>query len=347
MDIKRLNELSTLDLSNFIQSENNVKYKIVIPILQSFGHQQLDMEHAAQGSRIDINIGNKIIVETKALGQNLDIYVQQLSEYCGRERPVLAILTNGKNFRIYSPLWRHQRTFPETIIYSFDIKDCENVQLLNRLDEILGLSNYQSGAFLDYIEQREKELLKANRDIDELKKSKAGKGTALINELSELKEKLQKLTTQIKLKEQAIAENESQQLPEIQSLISDLFLPIFAANPIIQPIRIMQPRINSEVHKKGERLIINNPRNGVLAYGYLLANDEFTVLNGSTISKSTAPKFQTSARKAFELRTRSLSDGTINSQNQFTRDVTFNSISQAASVILGDSKNGNKEWTKE
>ena len=69
MDIKRLAELSALELSNFIQSENNVKYKIVIPMLQSFDHQHLDLEHAAQGSRIDINIGNKIIVETKALGK--------------------------------------------------------------------------------------------------------------------------------------------------------------------------------------------------------------------------------------------------------------------------------------
>lgn len=111
MDTKQLTELATLDISNLIQSENNVKYKIVIPLLQSFGHQHLDMEHAAQGSRIDINIGNKIIVETKALGQNLDIHVQQLSDYCGREWPVLAILTNGRNFRIYSPQWRHQRTF--------------------------------------------------------------------------------------------------------------------------------------------------------------------------------------------------------------------------------------------
>ena len=163
----------------------------------------------------------------------------------------------------------------------------------------------------------------------------------------ELKEKLQELTTQIKAKEQAIAETESRQIPEIDSLVFDLFLPTISAIPLIQPTRTVQPRSVDEVHKKGVRLVINNPRNRVLAYGYLLDNDKFTVLNGSTISKSTAPKFQTSARGAFELRARYCSDGTINSNNQFTRDVTFNSISQAASFILGDSKNGNKEWTKE
>lgn len=344
MDIKRLNELATLDLANFIQSENNVKYKIVIPMLQSFGHKDFDMEHAPQGSRIDINIGNKIIVETKALGQNLDIHVQQLSDYCGKERPVLAILTNGKHFRIYSPLWRQQRTFPKTLIYLFEIKDFGNAQLLDRLEKILGLTNYQSSAFLDYIEQREKELLKAYIDINGLKQSKAVQVSASKNELQELKEQLQELTTQIKKKEQSIAEIESQQIPEIQSIESKLFLPI--THLIIQPSGIIQPPIIDKVHKKGERLVINNPRNGVLAYGYLLNNGKFTVLNGSTISRSTAPKFQTSARGAYELRTRYCSDGTINSNNQFTTDVTFNSISQAASVILGDSKNGNKEWTR-
>ena len=129
--------------------------------------------------------------------------------------------------------------------------------------------------------------------------------------------------------------------------MSDLFLPIITETSIIQATRTMQPRSINEVHEKNARLVINNSKNGVLAHGYLLDNGEFTVLNGSTISKTTAPKFQTSARKAFELRKRFLSDGTINSNNQFARDITFNSISQAASVILGDSKNGNKEWTRE
>lgn len=82
----------------------------------------------------------------------------------------------------------------------------------------------------------------------------------------------------------------------------------------------------------------------MLAFGYLLDNHDFTVLKGSTISRGTAPKFQTSARKAFELRQSFIGDGTIDSNRQFTRDISFHSISQAASVVMGDSKNGNKEW---
>ncbi len=80
MNVEQINRLARTDLTNIIPSENNVKYKIVIPFLQSFNHVDLDLEHAAQGSRIDINIGNRIIVETKALGQNINMHVQQLSD---------------------------------------------------------------------------------------------------------------------------------------------------------------------------------------------------------------------------------------------------------------------------
>jgi hypothetical protein len=105
------------------------------------------------GSRIDINIGNRIIVETKALGINLDHYVQQLSDYSGRELPVLAILTNGNQFRIYSPQWRQQRSFQEKIIYAFELSDLKDIQLLNRLEKILDLSNYESENFIEHVEE--------------------------------------------------------------------------------------------------------------------------------------------------------------------------------------------------
>jgi len=347
MDRERLTQLAGLDFSDFIQSENNVKYKIVIPFLQAFDHQDLYFEHAAQGSRIDINIHNRIIVETKALGQNLDAHIQQLSDYCGRKWPVLAILSNGRNFRIYSPQWKYQKTFADKVIYYFDIKDLGNVQLLNRLDKILGFINYQNNELLDHIDQREKEILKVKKEIDDLGQLKTEEMSGLRNEMAALKEKLQELTDQIKLKEQVIAEIGMQKVPEIESLVSDFFVPTTTAITIMQPPKTGQLTIVSNNPNKGECLIINTPKNGVLAFGYLLDNNDFTVLKGSTISRGTAPKFRTSARKAFELRERFMGDGTINSDRQFTRDVVFNSISQAASVILGDSKNGNKEWGKE
>jgi len=240
MDARRLTELASLDFTNLIQSENNVKYKIVIPFLQYFDHKQIDLEHAAQGSRIDINIGNKIVVETKALNQPLDIHVQQLSDYCGREWPVLAILTNGSNFQIYSPQWRRKATFREKIIYAFDIKDLANVQLLNRLEKILGLGKYQSEEFLNYIEEREKELLEVGRKIDDLRQAQTGNISDLRTEIVDLKEQLRELNNQIQLKEQTVAEIESQEIPEIDSLVSEFFVPRNTTTPGIQITRTVR-----------------------------------------------------------------------------------------------------------
>lgn len=350
MNIERLNSLANTDFTNFIQSENNVKYKIIIPFLQAFNHVDLDLEHAAQGSRIDINIGNRIIVETKALGQNINMHVQQLADYCGKELPVLAILTNGRHFRIYSPQWRQLRAFTEKIIYEFELKHLNDINLLNRLEKILDFTNYDNLEFIDHIEQREKEILKIKSQIDELKSLKKSEVSEVKNEIDELKGQIQELNEQIKLKEKFVHEVESGNIPELESLASDYLIPFLVTKPDITiPKSIPSNNISTastinNTKKVGQRLTINSPKNGILAYGYLLENEEFFVEKGSTISIDTAPKFQTSARKAYELREGFLRQGIINSGRQFTVDKTFNSISQAASVIMGDSKNGNKEW---
>lgn len=353
MNIERLNTLAGIDFTNFIQSENNVKYKIVIPFLQSFNHVDLDLEHAAQGSRIDINIGNRIIVETKALGQNINMHVQQLADYSGKELPVLAILTNGRHFRIYSPQWRQLRTFSEKVIYEFELKDLHDLGLLTRLEKILDFGNYESQEFLEHIEQREKEILKIKSKIEELKLVKTSEVSEVKNEIDNLKSEIQELNEQIKLKEKFVSDIENGRIPEIETLATDFLIPFLVAktestnNGFIAPIKspTVTPIISSK--KTGQRLVINSPKNGILAYGYLLENEEFVVESGSTVSVDTAPKFQTSARKAYELREGFLRQGIVNSERRFTVDKTFNSISQAASVIMGDSKNGNKEWVQQ
>ena len=60
MDAKGLAELAAIDIESIGPHESNVKFHIIIPFLQCFDHQHLDLEHAAQGSRIDININNRI-----------------------------------------------------------------------------------------------------------------------------------------------------------------------------------------------------------------------------------------------------------------------------------------------
>lgn len=230
MNIEQLNKLARTDFSKFIQSENNVKFKLVMPFLQSFNHKELDLEHAAQGSRIDINIGNRIIIETKALNINLDGHVQQLSNYSGKELPVLSILTNGRQFRIYSPQWKKQTNFSDKIIYNFELTDLHDIQLLNRLEKILDFSNYESDEFIDNIEQREKEIITIKKEIDDIEKVKAVRQSELTDEINNLKEQVSKLNKEIQDKEKSLIEINKVQHPEIFSKINDYYLPIKKTN---------------------------------------------------------------------------------------------------------------------
>ncbi len=226
MNIEKLKSLTKTDFTHFIPSENNVKYKIVIPFLQAFNHENLDLEHAAQGSRIDINIGNRIIVETKALGVNLENCVLQLSNYSGRELPILAILTNGRNFRIYSPQWRQLRTFSEKLIYKFELHELNNDALVNRLEKILAFKNYESDEFISHIEEREREILEAGKKIDELKKSQSEQLRELTSEIDGLKNQLHEISERIKEKEKKILDIQNNKFPEVDEIIREQLLPI-------------------------------------------------------------------------------------------------------------------------
>ncbi|HMT72265.1 MAG TPA: hypothetical protein PKA77_05790 [Chitinophagaceae bacterium] len=235
MNTERLQSLANTDFTKFIQSENNVKYKIIIPFLQAFSHVDLDLEHAAQGSRIDINIGNRIIVETKALGQNLNMHIQQLSDYCGKELPVLAILTNGRQFRIYSPQWRHLRTFAEKIIYQFELKDLNDSSLLKRLEKILDFSNYNNLEFIEHIEQREKEIFKIKSQIEDLKVAKKNEVSEIKNEIEILKNQIQELLEQVKLKERFVSDIENGRIPEIETLAVEYLIPFLVTKSEMTP----------------------------------------------------------------------------------------------------------------
>lgn len=67
---EQLHRLARLSAEDIGGNENNVKYKFIIPFLKAFGYnEEVDFEHSAQGSRIDILIHstshNKILVEAK------------------------------------------------------------------------------------------------------------------------------------------------------------------------------------------------------------------------------------------------------------------------------------------
>jgi len=77
------------------------------------------------------------------------------------------------------------------------------------------------------------------------------------------------------------------------------------------------------------------------ALGYPLNDDNFVVIAGSKVSTDVTDSFQQGYQ---EIRNSLMENGTV-VNGVFVKDYTFNSSSAAASVVLGRSANGRKEWT--
>lgn len=86
-------------------SEENVKIKVVVPLLVALGHRitQLDFEHYG----IDIFLKDlpaecQTIVETKSLGQGFEIHLPQLLKYAEQTKALFTVICNGEEIRVYA-----------------------------------------------------------------------------------------------------------------------------------------------------------------------------------------------------------------------------------------------------
>lgn len=96
--------------------------------------------------------------------------------------------------------------------------------------------------------------------------------------------------------------------------------------------------LNSE--KRGTETFMLSGRGGNAA-GYPMDDDNFVVISGSRISKDVTEGFP---QNYLDFRNDLITKGTIVDEI-FIEDYTFGSSSAAASVVLGRSANGRKEWT--
>ena len=107
-DLRSIAELATVHL----QSEEDVKNKVVLPILRAMEYVDLDFNFERRTGRgyVDVVLERYpigIVIETKALGKPLDSYLQQLEYYVflkhSHERhATIAILTDGDFFRFFA-----------------------------------------------------------------------------------------------------------------------------------------------------------------------------------------------------------------------------------------------------
>jgi type I restriction-modification system DNA methylase subunit len=110
---KDIKKLAKLDVDKYVRkmagaAEENVKIKIVIPLLNLLGYsteEDMDFEHHVQNKKADIALLTdgkpKLPVETKDLDQELDNHVNQGLDYAFNKGVEWVVLSNGIETRVY------------------------------------------------------------------------------------------------------------------------------------------------------------------------------------------------------------------------------------------------------
>ncbi len=156
-------------------TEENVKQKIVVPLLELLGHRRVDLEfeyRTRRGGKLDIFIRNvpadcRVIIDTKSYNENLSEFLEQVKEYTFDENALLAVLANGTEVRIYSPL--RGVAFERSLLYSFRRDKLHVETNWNLLSGILSHKDLSDKSVIKRIEDREREIKEAMEKEDHLK----------------------------------------------------------------------------------------------------------------------------------------------------------------------------------
>jgi hypothetical protein len=148
-------------------SEEDVKNKVVLPILRALGYDDGDFNYERRTGRgyVDVVVEHfpaGIVVEAKAPRTKLDNYREQLETYVyhkhGRDRATVAILTDGEKFNFYGVTGAlFKGSLEDHRILSFTRSELSTTTLLPKLFDLLGKQSNQAGAISAAIERYRKD----------------------------------------------------------------------------------------------------------------------------------------------------------------------------------------------
>ncbi len=134
------------------QSEEATKQGFILPVFQKLGWNPFDVqevypEFSVQNGRVDyslrINNHNKVFVEVKRLGEDLDRHQEQLLQYAFKHGVKLAILTNGMIWWFYLPL--HEGSWEQRRFYTIDMQSQASIDIAEKLVSFLAKVAVASG----------------------------------------------------------------------------------------------------------------------------------------------------------------------------------------------------------
>ena len=143
------------EITNY--DEASTKHYIILRLFQilewnPFDPQEVTPEFTVDQKRVDyslrINSKNKIFLEVKRIGEDLESHQEQLLEYSFKEGIQLAVLTNGLEWWFYLPL--EEGNWLDRRFSKFNLMEGDTHEISDRLANILGKSNVENQDHLKY-----------------------------------------------------------------------------------------------------------------------------------------------------------------------------------------------------
>lgn len=134
------------------QSEEATKQGLILPILHHLGWNPFDVqevfpEYSVQSRRVDyslrINNYDKVFIEVKRIGEDLEKHQEQLLSYAFRQGVKLAILTNGVIWWFYLPL--HEGSWEQRRFYTIDLQSQASNDIIEKLTAFLSRQDVVDG----------------------------------------------------------------------------------------------------------------------------------------------------------------------------------------------------------
>ena len=197
--VERISKLTERDIG---PTEENVKQKIIVPLLELLGHKRENLEfeyRTRSGGKIDIYIKNvpsdcKVIIDTKNYNENLNDYLEQIKNYTFDENALLTVIANGTEIRIYSPL--RGVAFERSLLYSIKRQDLTKDSIWNILSGLLHYDNLRSRSVFKKIEERERQIKDAMANEERLREECDSKIEGIDSDIETKEEEIEQLKTQ-------------------------------------------------------------------------------------------------------------------------------------------------------
>ena len=179
--------------------EARTKAAVVVRLLSLLGWDIFDVdeltpEYSVGGKRVDYSLrisnADKVFVEVKRTGEELENHQEQLLSYSFQQGVRLAILTNGVAWWFYLPLC--EGSWEQRKAYSIDIVQQASVDIASRFVDFLSKENVGSGRAIESVEA----VHKGQQKISALKETLPEAWNKIIEEADELLVELINETTE-------------------------------------------------------------------------------------------------------------------------------------------------------